>query len=282
MSNNLASFAVLLKVSPTSVYSPASKLEEMAAEYAANHNIDRAQLRGSKKMLPDSIFAPLKEQMKLLVEFINSNTSPWQDGGWRIAQSSRLMELDQEINARIEEFHRVRDNILADWYYVEQDMRVKLNGAFDPNKFPSADKVREHLTISKEWTPVPCAADWRIDVPRSIIEQADKQREDKLKEQHKHVRERVISALRGIQSKCAEWEDGKSRIHQATLDAVSTLVDIIPGVMLVDDPSLLSICKEASEAMRGIDRDIIRDSKPVREDVADKAAALLAKLGFGA
>lgn len=277
---NLADFAVLMKMAPTSVYSPASKLEDMATEYAANHNIDPKQLRGAKKLLPDNIFAPLKEVMKQINEYIAACTSPWRDGGWRIAKSDRLVEIEDTLSQLTARFHSIRDGIIRDWYYVEQDMRLKLNGAFDSSKFPTADKVKEHLTLTLSWEPVPVTSDWRTNVPLKIIQRAEQERTDLLKEQHAHVRERVVDALRNIRSKCTDWEDGKSRIHQATLDAVSTLVDIIPGIMLVEDDGLLRICKEASEAMRGIDRDIIRDSKPARDDVAEKAAALLAQLGF--
>ena len=102
---------------------------------------------------------------------------------------------------------------------------------------------------------------------------------EQLAAQQSKVRARVVDALSSLHKKCAEWTDD-NRIHQSTLDAVAELADVIPGLLITDDPSLVEVCKDASRAMRGVDRDLIRDSGHARASVAEKAAELLKKLGF--
>ena len=278
--HTISNIAALVKVTPLSVYSPTAKLDEMAEDYAVRHGVDKAQLRGAKKLLPADLFAPLKSTMRSLVEFLDNNASPWEDGGWRICQAGKILTIEDGVNERAVAYHNTRDNILRDWYYVEQEMRRKLNGDFDAKKFPTADKVREHLTISMTWKPVPAAGDWRIDVPQSIVDTMEQDTTKQLATQQAKVRARVIDAISCIHKKCTEWDEGTTRIHQTTLDAVAELADVIPGLLITDDPSLVEVCKDASRAMRGIDRDLIRDSGHARASMAEKAAELLKKLGF--
>lgn len=283
MTNNISRIAelgVLVKLTPTSVYSPASRLEEMAADYAARTGIDRRQLRGSKKLLPDELFSPLREMMKTIVSYLDTNTSLWEDGGWRIAQSARLAEIDDALSVLASRFHRQRDIILSNWDEVEYDMRTRLGVAFDPRRFPTSERVREHLTIEVNYKTVPSRGDWRTDVPQRIIDTAEETVRKQYAEQQKRVRGKVVTAIRNLQDKCVEYEDGKSRIHQSTLDEVVGLIDVIPGLLLEEDSSLLAICAEARNTMRGIDREILKDNATVRKDVAEQADELLRKLGF--
>ena len=283
MSNtNIAHSAALIKVTPTSVYSPSAKLEEMAADYAARNNIDRRQLRGTKKLLPEEIFSPLREIMKEIVSYLDTNTSLWEDGGWRICRANKVFDIETQVSQYAWQYHAERDRIMSRWASVEWDMKVRLGAAFDPSRFPSAEKVREHLTIVSNWKPVPTAGDWRIDLPQSIVNKTEEDTKALLVSQQERVRSRVISALRALQDKCSSFEEGKSRIHQSTLDEVANLATVIPGLLIMEDPSLTAICEEASRSIRGVDRDILRDSAPAREAVTNDVADLLAKLGFNA
>lgn len=280
MQNSIAARAALLRVTPLSVYSPASRLEEMAADYAARTGIDRRQLRGSKKLLPEELFAPLRESMKAMVAYLDQSTSLWEDGGWRITRADRVIEVETEVSMIAREFHRRRDAILAGWQSVEDEMRWRLGAAFDAGRFPSVDKVREHLTISSAWKPVPSGSDWRIDLPQEIIARTEADVRASLAAQQDRVRSRVIAAITGLRDKVAGWQDGKSRLHQSTLDEVANLATVIPGLLIEEDAELLDVCNAASRAMRGVDRDILRDSTAAREEAAAAANALLAQMGI--
>lgn len=280
MNMNIAQIAALVAVTPKSVYSPSAAFDDMVDEYSTRHAVDAQQLRAARKLLPPGLFKPLQETMKQILQLLHDNSSPWSETGHRIVRADKVADLEFALTPLVNRFHTEREYVLTKWPAVEADMRARLNGAFDEDKFPTPDKIRKHTTITVTWSPLATAGDWRIDVPQSIVDSTTQSVTAALRDQQQHIKDRVIDTVRALMDKCRGWEPGKSKLHDSTFTRVNELITVIPGLMLVEDAQITNICADASKLLSGLTPDDIKESEVVRRRVADEAAEILRNLGL--
>lgn len=276
--DTLATAATIVTVTPLTVYDPAISDKSIAAEFARAHNVSERQLSGQKRLLPRNLFDNLRTLLKGLASTFHSLSSPWEDGGARIMRAENIPGFIDTFCEFEAKWLAEREAVLSEWDSVRAMSRQLLNGAFDERRFPSADKIRHHLTVRYEFRPVPTSGDFRVGVPPEAVQSLEEAFEERMAAQKKHLRDGLIKVLSDLRGKLGGWTPGHSRLHGTTLSAIIEVADRLPKLMLDPDPALLAAAESARTAFENIDLDDLRDNEDARQAAIDRASQILVTL----
>lgn len=241
----------------------------------------------------DSLRNIKKYESKIRAEHIRL-TLPWGDRGSRLLPTSVMMDYKQKIGDML--------TILKDMWRVFLDVSypnyrdnvapLKMGDMYNYHDYPTEFELRcKTFDYSLVFEPVAESGDFRIDVPKQLMEE--------LKEQHKasvdsrvqtaisSAWDRVKTQIESMKDKLAiemdddgKNKDGKTvRYHDTFVQNATDLCDLLAHLNVTNDPRLDQARIDLKNAIKGVSVDTLKipTNHATRNEVKTKLDDILSK-----
>lgn len=206
-------------------------------------------------------------------------TLPWGDNGDRILPAPAYMDYMDAIRVIRIEHEQARNEFVSNYPSLVQGARQMLGAMYDPKDYPEAHKVAERFDIRLNFTPVPDAQDFRVDVGdeavheirRSITESVEKRL-------HGATRECWIRLDEVVKAMVIKLSDPDAVFRDSLVENIRVLVEMLPKLNITGDTKLNMVIQMVKSWLLIEPADLRRDKK-LRAFTADKAAEILAEIG---
>lgn len=258
-----------------SKFNPVRRNVNMKREYANNHNSDEEMHSASTRMIHKRFIDPIQKIETETRQVIEKFTLPWEDRGNRLLPAEQVPALQEALVPLRKQWSTAIEEFVVEWDKIVDDARVRLNGDFRPDLYPSAEAVQDKFKMNVVFMPMPDNSRL-VDSIRDEMEDIFEQRIDAAA---KDLRQRLIEKLEHLGEKCQALADGeKTRFYESNLTHVLELCDMIPDMLIRQDDELLEAASAARELLAGIDSGVLRDSNTLADNVSKQARNIATSL----
>jgi len=244
--------------------------------------VDRAHAakdggRYNKLLIDKAALDPIDQIVGAARQHHYKVTLAWGDNGDRLLIASLFMEFAQEMRRFRSGIEQRVCTLVNDYPRLVQEARKRLGTMYDPTDYPDVSEIRKRFYFNLEYSPVPTANDFRVDLSAEHVEaiKADIQRVEH-ERQDKAMRE-VFDRVRKIVGKIHEQtKDEDRRIYDSALENARDLADLLPALNFTNNPQLTTVEADIRKLLVPADR--LRQDKRLRADTAKAADAILAAL----
>ena len=248
--------------------------KRVTSEVDQGHNATDAG-RYSKHLIPKGALEGIARKASAIRAFHYSRTLPWGNNGQRLLPAKFFLDYRNELLQHRNEFNLLVDSFVQNYPRLVQDARLQLGTLYDPDEYPSPEKVRLAFGVSFEIFPIPTSGDFRVEVAneeRSAI--AAQIEEATLARQSSATRAcyvRVREVLERMKNQCVA---GKTRITDSLVEDVRDLTNVLDDLNLAGDPELTRVNEEIRRGLLFQAEDL-RSSPALRQMAGDRASELL-------
>jgi hypothetical protein len=279
---SITSSAVLVEMN-ISVWT-ANKLDKSATEKVVSDNAavqNAAQVR-KNLMAGTTLRKDIADYAAGCRLWHNTRTLPWADKGARLLATSLFMDYKNEVNVRRDTFNKMVDNFMVQYPSLVQTANNYLGTLFNPEDYPSPDEVRDKFGFRLVFSPVPEAADFRLQVAEQDLQDLRQQYEDsfndRIADAMREPWDRLHKLLLGMSEKLTDVDgedETKKRYHDTLITNAQSLCSMLTHLNITKDPQLEQARRDLELTMLGADIDIIKESPEVRKGMKDKLDAIL-------
>lgn len=207
---------------------------------------------------------------------------PWFDSGPRAYAAVKHLDLITEIGDRQRQFTEYVDDFLRCYPAARAHREFEMGALFDASQFPHIEVVRSKFRFSFDFSPVPNTEDLRIVEglvdPDELVKELRGREAARVTEAMREATRKLYSVVKKMHDTMSiKIGDPGAKFNDSKLENILELVEIMPGLNLVDDPELIKLTKEAKKlATRSPDE--LRKDEHKREAAAREAKALATKL----
>ena len=218
-----------------------------------------------------------------------NSTLPWSDTGPRLLPTPKYFAYHQRMTALQAEFFRMVDVFLAQYDLEVAATQAKLGKLFDVREYPNVDELRSKFTFRFNYTPLPDAGDWRLDIANdafaSLKEQYETHYTSQLGNAMKDIWQRLFDILTTLSRQLSDkTEEGKSpRIYASVFDRMLEVLDLMETCNLTGDMNMQLMQRKLSAAFRGVNAESVKDDAYLRratKNAVDEAIKSLPSLDW--
>jgi len=265
---------LLVRVSFTK-FNPIKSNSTMKTEYAAKHGSDASMHTSTTRVVHKKFIDPLQRIETLARQLCEKLTLPWEDRGNRLLPADNVVKFQTELATLRRKWDNAVEEFVVEWDKIVLDARTRLNGDFRESNYPSANYVRTVFKMSAIFMPMPDNSR----LVDSIRDEMEDVFTDRIKAAGNELRNRLITKLEHLASKCNEvGGEGTIRFYESNVTNVLELCELIPDMLVGDDPALLTAIADAKSMLDNVDADSIKSSEIIADDIRTKAAAIASSL----
>lgn len=259
-----------------SKFNPQRGNKQGELEYARNHGTNEKANKMTTRLVPKQFIDPLQRIETEARAAVRHLTAPFEDGGNRIVTAEVVPQLQDTIAKLRRQWDNAVDDFVGEWDKILAQAKADLNGDFHKyvSLYPSAEEVRGRFVMDVTFMPMP-------DHSRlldSVREEMASVYQNRINAAGADLRSRLREKLEHLANRCAEVGNEKTRFYESNVTNVLELCDLLPKMLLGDDPELLAAIDEARKMLDGIDADVIKSSTTVATSVRNQANSILTSL----
>lgn len=232
--------------------------------------------RFNKSLLPNN--EHLKEIKRIAGFARNFNyqqTLPWTDQGARILPTRRYNTHTKELTTFRHKFDHAVDQFIAAYKKAITDAQKELGNLFDPDDYPSENRLREEFNFDLNYDPIPHSDDFRITLHskdlKRIRTQLEKKAELATDETRRHLYERLYRLVEHLGT---TLQDADAKFKNSITGNIEDLTAIMDDMNITNDPELKKLSDQAAQIASGTSPDDLRKDSKVRSDTAEKSKKL--------
>jgi hypothetical protein len=261
------------------------KLDKRASEnVTSQNNAAKGVANVNKKLLGDC--AELDAVQKFVANSRNihySSTAPWSDTGLRILPTSRYFKYHEQMTALQTEFHALVEKFLTAYDWEISQAQAKLGDLFNPDEYPSADRLRHKFRFNLNYIPLPDSNDWRVDMEQEALSVLRSHYEtfysNQLSTALNDVWTRTHKALSAMSEKLDYTDDQTKKIFRDSLVGnVLEVVDLLDDFNLTQDPQMTALKDRLEDALRGVTPEALREDEHLRAQTKREVDAIIKSL----
>lgn len=255
---------------------------DASAKVTADAGADADAARVNKHLVPKESLKDIEKAQTQVREHFYRKTLPWKDNGDRLLTRMMFRDFIEEHEGLVGKFKdAVEDFVTVSYPQARERAQFRMGDLFDPNDYPPAESLRRRFYINLDIDGISEANDFRVSLD---AEHADEVRENMEKAMH----ERIGRAMRDVWTRLSDVvghfanKMGSDEIFRdATVRNLEEIVELLPGLNVLDDPDLAAIGDEIKASLIGYDPKDLRKKPEVRSEAADQAKAIMEKMqGF--
>jgi hypothetical protein len=221
----------------------------------------------------------IKEVNQVAMEarmFHYEQTLPWFDDGFRILTSKNYDNYMTKMRQFGEKFEIQTTKFTANYPALVEAARVKLNGMFNADDYPSIHEIKRKYRWSVDISPIPVAKDFRVGLAGGEVDRIAKEIEARLKEAQVMAMKDLWSRLHDVVSKMAEkLRDEGSIFRDSLVGNIADLVRLLPALNMNEDPELEAMRRKIESRLCSYNPQDLRESKRERSAAVKDADAIL-------
>jgi len=251
--------------------------KEASRQVTASNGAASDAARVNKHLVPKEYLAPVVTAANAVRTHFYDNTLPWRDNGDRLMTRKRYMAFIETHERLVGEFKEAVDRFLTIKYpsAVEQ-AEFRMGDLHNPNDYPSASELRYRFRINLDIDALTTSNDFRV--------QIDKEHVDKVKAAMEQAAEqRVQGAMQDVWKRLAttvgnffeRMDTPDAVFRDSTVNNLAELVELIPGLNVLDDPDIELVRRQIEQKLTGITAKDIRKDPALRTELAGEAKAIM-------
>lgn len=270
--------AMLVKFS-VSMPGKARKDKILTAAVKAKEHLGENAGKWLKQLWPDNALEPMEKISNEARTYHYQRTLPWTDEGYRILPTLAHTEYTVAMKKFRGEFELAAEifvNRLQEWI---EWAKIQHNGTFNADNYPPAQKLRAKCGMSAEFTPIPCASDFRVELAAdelaAMTASLDARVNEAVKEAHADLWQRLVAPLQAMADKL---KDPKAIFRDSLVGNLKEITTLIPMLNLQADENLSTFAAEVETQLATLKPQDLRDDAKARTDAQRRAAEILAKM----
>jgi len=270
--------AILIKLSFTTWQ--AKKIDRKVTQEVADiHNLSNDAGKYGKNLIARKEIKKIMSVINKMKSFHNKNTMKW-GVGIGICPSANYMNYANGMRKLSVELDKVartfKDNLPA----LIEESKDRLQDTFDPNDYPSMEKVEGLYKAKIEVLPVPSEGDFRVEgIDKEDLNRMKSEIKEKIKETHKEaMKELYLRLFNSVKHMAKTLGDVNAKFHSSLIGNIEELVELLPRLNFDKDKKLTSLVKEAKKNLSRYNPDELKHDKVKRKEATKKAQALVDKM----
>jgi hypothetical protein len=255
---------------------------DASAKVTSDAGADADAARVNKHLVPKDSLKDIERAATAVREHFYRRTLPWKDNGDRLLTRLMFRDFIEDHEELVGTFKDAVETFITTSYpQAREKAAFRMGDLFDPNDYPAADSLRRRFYINLDIDGVTEANDFRVSLD---AEHADEVRESMERAMH----ERIGRAMRDVWTRLSDVvghfanKMGSDEIFRdATVRNLEELVEILPGLNVLDDPDLAALADEIKAKLVGYDPKDLRKKPEVRSEAAQQAKEIMERMqGF--
>jgi hypothetical protein len=249
--------------------------KKVTAETNAHHGADADAGRYNKMLLPGdaSSYKALTSHIAATRVLHYEQTLAWSDDGWRLLPIANYTKYTDKLRAAKHTYDALLGDFLADYPALQQAARIKLNGMYRDDDYPT--NVASKYGFSIEYNPVPAGGDFRVELSQEEIDIIATRTESRIKnafeDAHKDAVKRLYDCVARIHERLAQPE---AIFRDSLINNAQELTDVLSRLNIADDVNLDSLRRQTA-TLATISPDTLRNDPVARIQTANDAQGIL-------
>lgn len=270
--------AMLVKFS-VSMPGKTRKDKNLTALMQERENLGKNSGKWIKLLWPEEAHEPMEKVATEARTFHYERTLPWTDEGYRILPTLAHTEYTVAMKKFRADFDAAAETFVARLEEWIAWARIEHNGTFNADNYPPAQKLRAKCGMSAEFTPIPCAADFRVqladDELAAMTASLDARVSEAVQEAHADLWQRLVAPLQAMAEKL---KDPKAIFRDSLVGNLKEITSLIPMLNLQADEQLSTFAAEVETQLATLKPQDLRDDAKARTEAQRRAAEILAKM----
>lgn len=259
--------------------------KDASKKVADDANADSDAARVNKHLIPKAALAPIVTAAGAVRTHFYQHTLPWKDNGDRLLTRTMYMKFIQDHQDLADKFDDEVDTFIKKTYpaAVEQ-AGFRMGALFNPDDYPRPDELRRRFSVTLDIDAVTEAGDFRVQMDKAEIANVRGQMEEAMEK-------RIAGAMRDVWGRLL---DVVSHFHtkmvsttaagdpaifrDSTVTNITTLLEILPGLNVLDDPELEKMRLQVEQTIAGYEPSELRQLPEVRSAAAKEADEIMASM----
>ncbi|MDQ3024403.1 MAG: hypothetical protein M3R04_08490 [bacterium] len=246
----------------------------------ANANSDAARV--NKHLVPKEALKPIVSAAGALRAHFYSKTLPWKDNGDRLI--TRLMYLDfiPEHERLVAEFNDAVEEFLTTSYPAAREQaEFRMGELFNASDYPTSRELRHRFYVEMDIDAVTESGDFRVEMDADQVNAVRSSMEEAMRGRIGRAMQDVWSRLGEVVGHFAEKMGSDGIFRDTTVRNLEELVDLLPGLNVLDDPDLKRIGDDIKARLTGYEPKDLRKDDGARSQAAKDAADIMEQMaGF--
>lgn len=199
-------------------------------------------------------------------------TLPWSDNGARLLPVKSLLDYKAAMNEYEQEFNALVTKFLDKYDTLVAGAAFQLGSLFDRNEYPTRAQVARKFSFEMNFTPMPTAGDFRLDIEAEVQQDLVEEYENRMKQQVESSMRDAWSRLHGVLTRISDRltpePDGKKKIfHETMLTNADELCELLQTLNVTGDASLEKARVQLRNALLGVSPKELREVESARVEV---------------
>lgn len=233
--------------------------------------------RVNKHLIPKEALAPIVTAQNAIRTHFYANTLPWRDNGDRLMTRKLFLTFIPEHEQLVAAFDEtVRKFLDEDYPSAIAKAEFRMGAMFKREDYPSTSELRRKFYATLDIDALTTSGDFRVEIDQ---EHADKVRaamdanaEARIQTATADVWRRMSETIGYFQQRMA---DPKAVFRDTTVTNIGELLDLVPGLNVLDDPAIEQVRAAIAKALGGIEAKDIRKDPDLRAELAGEAGKIM-------
>jgi hypothetical protein len=257
--------------------------KDASAKVTKDAGADSDAARVNKHLVPKEALKEIETAQNAVRAHFYAKTLPWKDNGDRLLTRLMFRDFIERHESLVGDFKDAVERFLTKSYpEAREKAEFRMGELFDPNDYPSADSLRRRFYINLDIDGITEAGDFRVTLDQEHAQEVQEQMERAMSERIGRAMRDVWERLSDVVSHFATtMSDGDKVFRDATVKNIEELVDLLPGLNVLDDPDLAAIGDEIKAKLTGYTPKDLRKKPEVRSEAAQAAQEIMDRMsGF--
>lgn len=257
--------------------------KQASAEITAAKGANSDAARVNKHLVAKEVLAPIVTASGAVRTHFYTHSLPWRDNGDRLMPRAKFTQFIEEHEALVTTFKDEVERFLTEKYptAIEQ-AEFRMGDLFNRDDYPSASELRRRFYIDMDIHPVTTVDDFRVQIDEAHV---DKVRAAMEVAAEKRVQMAQADVWRRLLEKVGNFAERLATpdavFRDSLIGNIDDLVDMIPGLNVLDDPDIEAIRQQVKAKLSGHDAKDIRKDPALRQELAGEAKEIVDKMaGF--
>lgn len=257
--------------------------KQASAEITAAKGAKSDAARVNKHLVPKEALAAIVTANGAVRTHFYGKTLPWRDNGDRLMPRALFTQFIEEHEALVTAFQNEVDTFLVHKYpeAIEQ-AEFRMGELFDRNDYPAVSELRRKFYVNLDINPVTTANDFRVEIDAAHVDKVretmERAAEQRVQQAQADVWKRLAETITTFHDRMANPD---AKIYSSLPEKMDELIEMLPGLNILDDPDIEAIRRDLHAKLKGIDVADVRKNPDYREELAGEAKEIVDKMaGF--
>jgi len=236
--------------------------------------------RVNKHLVAKETIKPIQTAANAIRSHLYDKTMPWKDNGDRLLTRTIYPSFIEEHERLVAVYNDAVETFLTkDYLAARERAEFRMGDMFNPNDYPSVTTLRYRFGVVLDVDAVTDGSDFRVDISdkadRAV--ELERRKNERLSKAMVHLWDRLADTLGHFADKMSS----DAIFRNSTIKNLEELVEMIPGMNILNDPQLDAIRQKIADNLTGYEPDDLRKKPEVRSAVAAQANQIMADMrGF--